>query len=162
MTEETLLDLFKRADEAAIAAELVSAYQMKQADVDWHLDVARRLAVMPPEQPSEPMRIRVSRVTDPEEPESESWVDVSGLAADAEGTVYGISFMPWKHWLAMSITVVNADMTEAQILAHCVWEMTWHGEEDDRDEKMAEMIEQLAEIKEALADAEDDKPPKPS
>ncbi len=47
--------------------------------------------------------------------------------ADAE-TNFSLAFEPWEQWLGMEIDPQTLrDYTAPQIVAHCLWEMTFHG-----------------------------------
>lgn len=68
------------------------------------------------------------------------WVDdgedsfhhVSALDASesdtAESERYSIGLTEWEEWLGMRVTQSTIDAYSAsQIVAHCLWEMTWYG-----------------------------------
>lgn len=50
-----------------------------------------------------------------------------GEYADSE-TIYGLDFVPWEEWLCMEIDSESLkNYSESEILAHCIWEMTFYG-----------------------------------
>src|SRR5690606_21284179 len=62
--------------------------------------------------------------------------DVCGIRP-GETTSYAIEFRPWSEWLGMTVTEKTlASYTELEILAHCLFEMTFMGfdEETIQDE----------------------------
>ena len=47
--------------------------------------------------------------------------------ANAE-TDFALDFTPWEEWLAMEVDMTSLEVfTEAKIVAHSLWEMTFHG-----------------------------------
>ncbi len=55
-----------------------------------------------------------------------------GQSADPEyanaETDYSLALEPWERWLGMDIDpATRATYAEPQIVAHCLWEMTFHG-----------------------------------
>ncbi len=60
--------------------------------------------------------------------DSESYVEVSGL--DLSDTTHGLAldFTPWNKWLGMDLSQETIEnFTELEIIAHCLWEMTFVG-----------------------------------
>lgn len=68
-------------------------------------------------------------------------VDVSGYDSDGDGPL-GVSYTPWREWLASPISPATlTSFTELDILAHCLWEMTWIAFDDETvDERAAEIL----------------------
>lgn len=67
--------------------------------------------------------------------------------ADSE-TIYGLDFVPWEEWLGMEIDPESLkNYTESEILAHCIWEMTFHGfNQTHISEQKAELDRRAEEI----------------
>lgn len=62
---------------------------------------------------------------------------------------YAIEFLDWSEWLDMEIAPeTEAMFSDVEIIAHCLWEMTFVGY------NRAEIREQFEEIKQAKADIE--------
>jgi hypothetical protein len=41
---------------------------------------------------------------------------------------FGLSFTAWEEWIAMDIDPSSySSLSEAEIITHCLWEMTYHG-----------------------------------
>lgn len=62
---------------------------------------------------------------------------------------YALDFQPWEEWLGMEIdTATHQKYTHPEILAHCFWEMTFMGLDQDaiREEKQ-ELERKAAELK---------------
>ena len=66
-------------------------------------------------------------------------------------TTFAIEFTPWKEWLAMEIdkgTANNIELMRADIVAHCLYELTFCGyEEEEIAEKMDEINKSMEEVK---------------
>jgi hypothetical protein len=64
---------------------------------------------------------------------------------------YAIEMTPWNEWLGMEIdqeTANNVELTRADIVAHCMWEMTYCGyDEKNIKEKFDNLMDQVKEIK---------------
>ncbi len=65
-----------------------------------------------------------------EEQETETWMHVSGSIAN-DKTSYAVEFSPWEDWLGWYIEFPATQITDAEIVAHCLWEMTWAGFEQE-------------------------------
>jgi hypothetical protein len=60
--------------------------------------------------------------------DGEKWIDVSGHDPSDPECSYALDLTSWNEILGMSIHPdTYADFTEIDIIAHCLWEMTWHG-----------------------------------
>jgi len=80
-----------------------------------------------------------------EEKESERW-DVNGYSED-DNTVYALDFVPWCELLGMEFDKETAERLHVhEIVAHCMWEMTFWGLDDDEiQEKYKKLIESTDE-----------------
>lgn len=80
-----------------------------------------------------------------EEDDDEIWWDVSGFE---DGTNYSLSFSPWSEWLGMKVLEDSLNQLSLEEIAiHCIWEMTWHGFDEEA------IQEQANELKEAINEA---------
>lgn len=71
------------------------------------------------------------------------WVDVSGRQ-DEE--LVAIEFVDWAEWLGMTIDRTTSDRYRpAEIVAHCVWEMSFFGFDEETISQRWSEIEVLAE-----------------
>jgi hypothetical protein len=61
---------------------------------------------------------------------------------------YSLSFQPWEEWLASEIDkTTHAAFTGSEIVAHCIWDMTFHGfEQITIQEELAELKRRVDEI----------------
>ena len=49
-----------------------------------------------------------------------------------DGTIYGADFTPWNEWLGFKIkNKLLKEHTKEEIVAHCLWEMTYYGFEEE-------------------------------
>lgn len=78
-------------------------------------------------------------------------VDVHGREPD-NPTYWAIGFMPWAEWLGMTVVVEGGlVLTEAEQLAHILWEMTFYGwEEEDVEDVKATLDERLEEVERSV------------
>ncbi len=78
--------------------------------------------------------------------------DVSGIhPPDKER--YGIEFVPWAEWLAAEVRVNNVDLTPAQMVAQCLYEMTFISfEEEEIAASKEDMLDAVETIKQRLED----------
>jgi hypothetical protein len=61
------------------------------------------------------------------EPEDKDWIDICGKKASGDEN-WALDLTSWNEWLSMPITEESLkNFSELDILAHCLWEMTWHG-----------------------------------
>lgn len=93
---------------------------------------------------------KFNSLTDKEREDDESYyyedrIDVYGKY-DGKDETYGLSFMPWDEWLGGEV-VNNAFLDEVSLLAECLWEMTFHGFDNE------EVQERANELKAAFDEA---------
>lgn len=64
-----------------------------------------------------------------DEDEQEYYVDVSAKNP-GEQQLYALDLTNWEEWLGMEISYRTLrKYSKLDIIAHCLWEMTWHGYE---------------------------------
>ena len=88
-------------------------------------------------------------------------LDVSGVH-EGDPQSYGIEFCPWEEWLDADVRFKGVDLTPAQMVAQCLYEMTFIGfdqeEIQDRADQMHEMVEDIMEGRVELVELDLDKP----
>lgn len=73
-------------------------------------------------------------------------LDLYGKKKDEEQR-YALEFTPWAEWLVMDVRVNGVDLTPAQMIAQCLYEMTYFGyNEDDIQAHHAEIDRRVDEI----------------
>jgi len=139
----------------AVKESLIKEYEVLDADLASYEDVLLRLKSM--ELTKSDMRICIDWVDESKlsskfdekywhvggkngtlNKESEDFKyfkdNVTDEFANAEQS-YAIEFSPWSEWLAMEIdndTANNIRLTKADIIAHCLYEMTFVGYEEEK------------------------------
>jgi hypothetical protein len=86
-----------------------------------------------------------------QELEEFKWYSEQGKTDMATREVkYALDFTPWEEWLGMQIDPSTLlEFSESEIIAHCLWEMTFHGFEQNKIQtKVAELRSQSEAIKE--------------
>ena len=107
-----------------------------------------------------PMRIRLEWVEALESGEP-PYIDVNGYdgslhrdredfslySAEAQASMgdkevrYALDLTPWEEWLGMGIAAETLEGFEpAEIAAHCLWEMTWHGFDQAKTQAFREQL----------------------
>lgn len=117
---ETLGQLLARTADHDILAVLEP---VEPDNIDGYKEVLTKLRTMTPTATKITVHILPWSQEDAEE---HQYYDVYGQEKDSDIHL-AIEFAPWREWLAMPYRVVDCDLTEAQIVAWCLWEMTWAG-----------------------------------
>lgn len=74
------------------------------------------------------------------EKECENWHDVSGYN-EKDPLLFGLSFNEWEEWLGLEIQPETIqDYLPVDIVAHCMWEMTFMGFTQRRIRKTAKKL----------------------
>jgi hypothetical protein len=59
---------------------------------------------------------------------------------------YGIEFVDWEEWLGMDIDPGSiSNYSETDIIAHCLWEMTFYGYTQEAIKKQSAQLKEKAE-----------------
>ena len=125
MNLTTILDRHKNKE---IVDHLIELYPDQKKSSPGYRRVLKKLRDMKPE-PRNEMKIRVYDVVDDLDPENiEEYTKVSGIENNES---YAIEFTPWNQWLGMDFTVDSLKFSEVDLAAHCLWEMTWSGFEEE-------------------------------
>jgi hypothetical protein len=151
-------DLIFRYEWGEVRPVLLRLYPDQETSIAGYEEVYQTLRTISPVQTN--MRIIIENLTD--DFTGEHYVDVSGEVdpqkketaggiepmEDAE-CKYAIEFLDWSEWLDMEIAEeAEAKFLDLEIIAHCLWEMTFVGY------NRAEIREQFEEIKQAKVDIE--------
>lgn len=120
-------------------------------------DIAERVEILYPDQRKEgylkvakelrktrPLRTSVAiEISHHKDDDGEEWEDVSGIGKpDKYGsTHYGIALTGWGQWLSMPITPETLKKyPEIDILAYCLWEMTFYGFSDKQIQRFGKKL----------------------
>lgn len=79
---------------------------------------------------------------------------VDSMYANSE-TDFSLSFEPWEHWLGMQIdSATLAEYTAPGIVAHCLWDMTFHGFEQWQIQETRDEIKRRVDEIDAMTEEE--------
>jgi hypothetical protein len=129
MTDSLLSDLIDLYDYDDIHGMFVRLYPKEHARNADDIESAYRLLKDSADVIDSEYTIHVSLTSET----SEEWEHVYGRKNSDESDRYVLSYEPWAEWLGMRISIhtLNA-YSHAQILAHCLHEMTIHGYDEDK------------------------------
>ncbi len=116
---KNLLDLY--TDEP-ILTRLFQLYPDETKNKEGYEKALKELRSLKPKKTD--MQISLFRV----EEDGEKWVDISGFDPKEPDTHWAIEYRPWREWLGMGfVNDTIEDFDPLDVLAHCLWEMTWSG-----------------------------------
>ncbi|MDT0642801.1 DUF6557 family protein [Zunongwangia sp. F363] len=151
----TLKQLLQNNFWLSISTILFDLYPGEEKNSEGYEDVYANLLMMNPEETD--MTIVVKTVFD--HFDGSAYVDVSGRYKhpknEEEEFSQAIEFTPWKKWLGMDINEESLkEFTELEILAHCLYEMTFAGFEEEEVQEQLNNIEQSMGEYEKMTDEE--------
>ena len=124
----TLRDLVLKVNEADVLDEIVRSYDQQEKEwwPDAVADVLGQLRKLIPDPASSQYQLSIE-LTPPIDPEEQPFWDVS-CTKEGHPDRCGLDLSPWEEWLAIRVPQsLFEKMTAAEIVAHCVWEMTFYG-----------------------------------
>lgn len=88
--------------------------------------------------------INIEKVTE----DDKTWYDVHGKVHNKPYR-YSIEFDPWINWISYFVSQTTLDsLTYEEIVAHCLWEMTYYGfDEKTIQDTKKDLIESVEECK---------------
>ena len=133
--------LVRKVEMAEVVEGIVRFYD--QRETQWLpeavADVLGQLRKLQPDPAGTDYKLRIE-LTPPIDPEDEPFWDVS-CTKHGEAERCGLDLTRWEKWLAVRVPESLLEkMTPAEIVAHCVWEMTFYG---FTQEKIAEFRAEL-------------------
>lgn len=145
----TLKQLLRTNSWLSVSSILLELYPDEEINIEDYEEVFENLLMMSPEETG--MTIVIKTVTD--DFDGSAYVDVFGKynrpENEEERFLQAIEFTSWKKWLGMDISPGSLeDFTELEILAHCLYEMTFAGFEEE------EIQQQLGNIEKTIEDYE--------
>lgn len=151
----TLKTLLQKHTWLSIASIFWEVYPDEEKNSEGYQEVFEKLLLMPP-QDSE-MAIVVAYCKD--EFDGEEYVNVSGeyLHPKNEEETYShaIEFTPWQEWLGMEIHPDSLEhFTELEIIAHCLYEMTFVGFEEEEIQEEMNRIKDISDDYKNMTDEE--------
>ena len=145
----TLRDLVVRVETSDVANAVVRTYE---PGTEWLeeavADVMAELRRLTPDESGGEYELHIEPTTPVEPNEPSSW-EVCCIKCD-DPERYGLDLSPWQEWLAIRVPQSLQDaMPAAEIVAHCIWEMTFYGFTQERiAETRAELDRRMREIDE--------------
>ena len=124
----TLRDLVLEVQEAAVVEAIARFYDQRETQwlPDAVADVLGQLRKLAPD-PAGPRYQLSIELTPPVDPKDKPFWDVSCIK-EGDPNRCGLDLSPWDEWLALRVPQSLLDkMTATEIVAHCVWEMTFYG-----------------------------------
>lgn len=120
-----LKDLISQTSWPQVAIDLVTAYPNQRKSIEGYANVYEYLWQIEPVDTE--TVIHIEKTKDDFEPEL-YYDHLYGKKQEDDGVTYGLSYCPWEEWLGMEIaSETMADYTECEIVAICLYEMTWAG-----------------------------------
>jgi hypothetical protein len=150
-----LPQLLEKHKNKEIVDRLIELYPDQKRSATGYRKVLKNLRSMPPVKRDE-MKIDVYHVKDDLDPENiYEYESVSGVI-EGEDISYAIEYTPWNEWLGFELTENSLkNYSEVDIIAHCLWEMTWSGfEEEQIQEKMSSLMETVKQIQKDHGESE--------
>lgn len=149
LLKQTNFENFKKA--------LVEQYPDQAENIEGYKKVFKELLVMEPiEKNGEIWQLEV-RLVKSIFKEEEDFVDVSGIWLNSTEPQqrWALEFIPWEEWLSM---LVNEEQVEHfgldNYIAHCIWEMTYCGFEQEvikgKNEELKNLAEEIQKYKEDI------------
>jgi hypothetical protein len=144
----TFGELLEKYPNNEILATLFKEYPEQEENLFGYIEALSELRSLEPQTPD--YVISITSFSADDDPLSEiDWVDVSGVKHN-DSTNYAIEYEPFERWLGAPISEQSfIDFDEPQVLAHCMFEITWSGYSN------AERQEQLDCIMDVYNDALD-------
>ena len=124
----TLRDLVPEVQEAAVLEAIARFYDQRETQwlPDAVSDVLGQLRKLAPDPAGSRYQLSIE-LTPPVDRKDKPFWDVSCIK-EGDPNRCGLDLSPWDEWLALRVPQSLLDkMTAAEIVAHCVWEMTFYG-----------------------------------
>ncbi len=139
----TLGELIHSLDKDEVLDKLKELYQGPGEDLEGYQEVWEKLKVMQPENTTISVQITKRQYF----LDGQDYIHVSGIKPNDPQT-YAIKYVPWEQWLSMEITT-DLNLTDIEKVAHCLYEMTWAGyNQETIAEQIEEINDRVEEVKE--------------
>lgn len=145
-TRQPLRDLVGRVRWPAVEAALVEAYPEEAERVHRYSAVYERLVSL------EPVACDLVLRIEPRKDDHEEWLEVYGedgsLREDGELERFALELMPWSKWLGVAVPEeLRREVGDAEVLAHCLYEMTFAGfDEETVQAEVEELSRRVREL----------------
>jgi hypothetical protein len=144
-------EIIKDAAWLSVELALLKLYPDEKKNISGYEEVFNKLKIMPVNESN--ISILVSNEID--DFDNTEYVHVSGYYTNPEDNTdehtmsLAIEFTPWSEWLGMDISPKTlSEFNELEIIAHCLYEMTFVGyEEEDIKAELDKINDLVEEIK---------------
>jgi len=130
----------------SIELTLLELYPDEKENIPGYQKMYNQLQLLSPT----PTEINIVVKWETDDFDGTKYVDVSGKynnpKTEEEEFSQALEFTPWNEWLAMEIASESLqDFNELEIIAHCIYEMTFVGFEEEEIQEKIQDIEAEAE-----------------
>jgi len=149
--------LIKSYNWLSIELTLLQLYPDQHVMLDEYRNVFEKLNTLTPE--DDDMLIVLTDCDTEFKGEKETYVDVSGRKRirepDRIDCSYAIEFVAWNKWLGMDLAEETVEhFTDLEIIAHCLFEMTFVGYEEEEIQEQFDAINDRVEEYKNLTEEE--------
>lgn len=139
-------DLIQACTFGDVEKSILRFYPGQKKNISGYKYVFETLRHMRHRRNKEGMTIRIEKVGRGKN----QYVDVSGKCATDDHESYALEYTSWAKWLGYDVDqTALKKMTKEDIVAHCLWEMTFIGFTQDKiRQKIAALNKQVKDIKE--------------
>jgi mRNA-degrading endonuclease HigB of HigAB toxin-antitoxin module len=154
-----LNDILKSYNWLSIEMALIRLYPDQEAMVDDYRNVVDKLKFLVPEENDMSIVLTEYDCDPDDESEVRTYVDVSGRKKEKDPKSitdgYAIEFVAWDKWLGMDIAPeTTRKFSDLEIIAHCLFEMTFIGFSEEEIHEQFEMINDRVEEYKNLTEEE--------
>ncbi len=153
-------DLIKNNSWLSIEITLLNLYPDEKRSISGYEEIFNKLKFMRPV--SKNISIIVKTVYDSYD--NIEYIDVSGSYNNPKDNTHGhtnslaIEFTPWNEWLGMEIDEKSLqNFSELEVIAHCLYEMTFIGFEEEEIQAEMKKVEKDVEEYKNMTDEEKEK-----
>ena len=150
----TLQELMRNTLWEPVEAKLADLYPETQDKLNAYRELYHYMSELDTE-PTD-FKLNIQKVW--EQDDKEFWWDVYGETPD--GQQWAIEFTPWEQWMSMEICpdiIREAEITNAAIVAHSLWEMTYAGMNQEQIRELFQALQEAVdEAKDVFNDEEGD------
>jgi hypothetical protein len=141
-----LADLLKQVSFETVFTTLVSYFPSQESSKEGYKEVFETLLTLSPKPLTNLNDLFIHVTLTSDQYSDGEYLDVSGIQLNKKDKFYGIEFCPWKDWVSMHISQESLDtLTKEDIVAGCLYEMTFFGFTDkdvqDEAERLRKSIE---------------------
>jgi len=150
----TLRDIFAEANAADVVEAVARIYECEKESLPEAIaNTLAELRRLAPETSGGGYELHID-LAESLRPEDEAGWDVWFRKAGEPNESYSLSLSPWAEWLAVEVPEpLRAQMAAAEIAAHCIWDMTFHGwTQEQIAETRVELDRRVKEIDEGKAE----------